>query len=305
MATVLLEDQHEVINEDESVSLVFGTADTGYLTTTYPVINGGDDRSGDVGRVREDGLSLGEDYKGGKTVSFEVSVLTDGEADPTLAGSDALATFEAVWRNQKFRNSSTAYAVLRSVVGGRTRRAYGRPRRYDEVVGNLTKKGVTPVVCDFLVPDGTWYDDLEDSQAFSITPPSTSGLVAPLVTPLTTTTISVNAVGMTVGGKLPTWPVITIHGPVINPMLRFNDDLTVGMNVTLAAGESITVDPRPWRRVVLRNDGANLAGSLTWETPPMRRMKLDPGVYDVSMSGVDATGTSWCSVTWRSAYPRW
>jgi hypothetical protein len=57
--------------------------------------------------------------------------------------------------------------------------------------------------------------------------------------------------------------------------------------------------------VVLRNDGANLAGSLTWETPPMRRMKLDPGVYDVSMSGVDATGTSWCSVTWRSAYPRW
>lgn len=306
MPTELLEHQHELTTEDEALSFVFGTGDTGYLTTAYPVISGSDGQNGDVARVREDGLSLGEDFTGGKTVAFEVSVLTDYEDNPTMAGSDALALFEAVWKSRALRDQPTKYAILRSMVGGRVRRAYGRPRRYDELAGNLTRKGVTPVVCDFMVPDSTWYDDEEQSTTVSMLASVSSGLIAPLITPLTTTAISTTSSGLTVGGKAPTWPVMTFNGPIENPVLRFNGDLTIGLNLTLGSGESVTVDPRPWRRVVYRvSDGANRAGSLNWDTPAMRHMVLPPGVYDAVLDGRDATGTATCEIRWRPAYPRW
>jgi hypothetical protein len=305
MPTALLEHQHEVTNEDASVSLVFGTTGTTYLTTTQPVISGSTGTTGDVGRVREDGMSLGEDYSSGKTAAFDLAVLTDDADNPTQAGSDALSDLERLWRTPGFRNGSGKYAILRSMVGGRTRRAYGRPRRYDEVAGNLTIKGVTPVLCDFFVPDGTWYDDDESTVTIPIIASIISGLVAPLVTPLTTTTAVITSQGGTIGGKLPTWPVITFHGPVTNPKVRFNGGLTVAINTVIASGQSVTVDTRPWQRTVLRDDGASLAGAFTWDTPPMRHMALDPGVYDITFTGQDLSGTAWCSVAWRGAYSRW
>ena len=99
-------------------------------------------------------------------MAFEISVLTDRDDDPLRAGSDALNEFESAWKNRELRNRATKYAILRSCVGGRVRRAYGRPRRYDEVAGNMTTRGNTPIVCDFIVPDATWYDDEETDRFF-------------------------------------------------------------------------------------------------------------------------------------------
>jgi hypothetical protein len=55
---------------------------------------------------------------------------------------------------------------------------------------------------------------------------------------------------------------------------------------------------------VVRSDGANLAGLLTWETPPLGQLLLEPGSYELVYRGTDATGTSHVIVSWREAFHR-
>lgn len=305
MPSELLEHQHELTTEDESLSLVFGTEATGYLTTTYPAIGNGDDTIGDTSRFREDGDAFGEDYLGGKTVTFEIVVLTDNEEDPHGAGAEALAEFEGIWKKRTLRDRSGKYAILRSMVGGKLRRAYGRPRRYEEQTGSLTRKGIANLVCDFKVQDGRWYDDALSVATISIAAASDGGIITPVVTPVTTIASTSETSAMTVGGKTETWPVVTFHGPVTNPRVNIGDAMTVALNDTLASGQSVTVDPRPWVRSVRRNDGASKGGKLTYDTPPLRRMLLEPGTYELTYEGIDLSGSSWASVEWRDAYSRW
>jgi hypothetical protein len=55
---------------------------------------------------------------------------------------------------------------------------------------------------------------------------------------------------------------------------------------------------------VRRSDGANLAGDLTWDTPPMGQILLAPGSYEVLYRGSDPTGSSFVTVSWREAFHR-
>lgn len=305
MPTALRDYQHELMTEDESISLLFGTDDTGYLTTTHPSIGAATGVLGDQNRFQEDGVAFGEDFEGPKTVTFEIGVLTDKDPSPHVAGADAMAVFEGVWRRRVFRKDSTAYAVLRSqMVPGRTRRAYGRPRKYSENTGRLTRKGYTPILATFQVSDGRWYDEAEQSVTTPIVPPPDGGFTTPLVTPLTTTAPTVTPAAMTVGGESATWPVVTFYGPVTDPSVDFGP-FKIGLRTTIAQGDSITVDTRPWARTVLRNDGAAMGGPLTWETPPLRLCALEPGDYALDYTGTDNTGTSYVEVKWRTAHPRW
>lgn len=304
MPTELRNNQHELLSPDGALSLLFGTEDTGYLTTTYPAIDAGDQAVGDVARVREDGVAFGEDYLSGKTWTFEVGVLTNRALNPERAGGDALGDLEGAWTDPRFRNRSSGYAILRSNVGGRLVRCYGRPRRYVETAGTLTNRGYTPVVMDFTVADGRWYSDDEQAATITLLPPTDGGLKAPLVAPLSTTGTGIGGDVMRVGGKKSTWPVVTFYGPVTNPQVTIGDQFVVGLRTSILTGMHVTVDPRPWVRSAVKSDGSNQGGALSAETPPMRRCLVPPGVHRLTYKGVDPSRTSWCSVTWRDAYPR-
>lgn len=306
MPSELRDHQHELMAEDESFSFVFGTEDTGYLTLTPPSYSTTGTREGDVERHREDSVALGEDYLSGKTSTYEVAVLQDRAPNPQRAGSDALGRIEQVWRSPRFRRSSAAYAVMRTCEGGRVTRAYGRPRRYEETTGAMTRRGITPVVCDFFSQDGRWYDDETSQVSASLVPPTDGGLTSPLVSPLTTTATSERQAVLEVAGTSETWPVVRFHAPsgCTAPKLQIGDDLVVGLTGTIPANSVITVDPRPWVRQATRQDGGNYAGRLSYETPPMRKMLVDPGRYTLRFSATDLTGTAWAEVEWRNAYPR-
>lgn len=305
MPTELRDNQHELLLPDGSLSLVFGTATTGFLATAYPAIESGDAQLGDVQRVREDGVSFGEDYLTGKTYTFEVAVLSDRAANPERAGSEALNVLEGVWRDERFRKHSWSYGMLRSRFDGFTTRCYGRPRRYAETTGRATRKGHTPVIADFAVADGRWYDDNERQAQATLHIPSEGGLIAPLVAPLTTTAESHAGSVLEVGGRLTTWPVVTFHAPngVHNPKARIGS-LVIGLRTTIPAGMSVTVDPRPWVRTVTRSDGANQAGKLTHDTPPLRECLIPRGRHSLQYSGHDNSASSTVEVTWRDAYAR-
>lgn len=304
MPTVLRDNQHELLLPDASVSVVFGTEETGFLATAYPTLEAGESTANDVQRVREDGVAFGEDYLAGKSFVFEIGVLAGrNAASPHSEVTDLTNTLEGVWTDERFRERSSYYGILRSKLAGRVTRCYGRPRRYAESAGRLAHKGMIPVVADFAIADGRFYDDTEQTAAATIALPPEGGFITPFEFPLTSTAESSGQTSLTIGGTKTTWPTVEFYGPVSKPRVTIGN-LVVGLRGDVPTGMKVTVDPRPWMRSVVRDDGANQAGQLSYETPRMRRMLLAPGVHPVTYEGTDATGTSWCQVRWRNARAR-
>lgn len=276
-------------------------------------IEADDSSPGDMARIREDGSVLGRDYRGSKTVSFEVGVLTDHQSNPHLAGGDALDMFGSTWEDPQWRSDPTRYAVLRShMVHGRVRRAYGRPRRYAESTDGLTKKGYSTLLADFLSADGTWYDDDPSTMSIGTLPAREGGLTTPLTTPLTTARNESRANSITVRGTKPTWITMRFEGPLTKPTVQIGNSIRVSVVGTgtgsgyIAAGETVLFDPRPWsRRIVREQDGANRAGHITWDTTPLRLCLLRPGTYPVTLTGTDYSGQGRVRLEWRNAWSRW
>jgi hypothetical protein len=315
MPSLLREHQHELCDVDGTNGIVFGTDETGYLTLTRPVITSGDYRVGDVERPQEDGVAFGRDYIGPKTYTFEMGVLTDranGLAYPAAQGGahranlDALNELEGRWRARKWRNSASFIAMLRSCEGGRTVRCYGRPRRWDEAAGALTQQGFTPVVAEFALVDHHWYDDIEQIAQIRGVIAKSGGVIAPIVAPITTTLASSpGSTVLNVEGPIPTWAVIEFNGPVSDPSITIDDDLTIGITGSIATGQKITIDPRPWSRSVLRDPGAvGVAGMVSAASPIMRNMRLQAGRHTATYNGRDQTGTSYARIRWRPARSR-
>lgn len=301
--------EHEILLEDSDVSLRFGPMSGTYVTTEYPSLDSSGDTTTDVNRLREDGVAFGEDFAGAQTVTFSLAVLTDkADGDPHTANGEALDEIESVWRDRRFRSRSAAYAVLRShTVPGRTRRAYGRPRRFSDAQSRGSHRGISTVLCDFTVGDATWYDDAEQSASVRVPVYTGSlGFTSPLKTPITTLKPVDAWSGVSVGGKKETWLVVRFDGPCTNPVATIGDDIKVAFTGSIAAGDSVTYDPRPWKRSVLRaSDGASLAGKLTYDSTPLRMASVRPGDYDLGYSATDPTGTSVVTVSWRNAWTRW
>ncbi|NGO67887.1 hypothetical protein [Streptomyces boncukensis] len=285
----------------------FGTlADGAYLIEPYEIARG-DTEAGDAAMPRGDGIRLGQDWRAASTITLEVGV--DAVDDASTAAGRHNATLERVshmaqaWDAEAVRRRWATPAVLRTVQGGRARRFYGRPRKFDPVASKLTRQGYTPVLATFVCIDGVAYDDTEQTLRVDIAPPPHQGLVGPLTTPLSMTGpgSSLIAGEAVIGGTRPTWPVITIYGPVRKPGVRVVDRWEAHLNLTLKAGEAVTIDPRPWARTVLR-DGASVAGLLYRSSPRLDEMRLPPGRRDCVLTGTDPTSTSYMTIAWRDAY---
>lgn len=280
MPTALLDFQHELLADGSAGGLVFGRAGTTYVTLEPPQIVPGDGRYGDTDDDREDGTAFGEDYLSGKTVAFEIGVDTTDTANPHADNADALEDLEDAWYDPAMR-SNGAIAVLRSrAVPGRTRRAYGRPRRFADTTSRLTHRGYSTVVADFQTRDGKWYDD--EPQSITMT----SGFLVQSVV---------------IGGRVSTWPVMTFRGPLTNPLVRVGD-YVMSIAADIPTGMTVVYDPRPWKRTVLRSDGANYAGKVTPGSPPMKSLRLRPGV---ARMGLLSAGGGSLDIEWRPAYSRW
>jgi rRNA processing protein Gar1 len=317
MPAPLRENQYELLPVDfAGEGLVFGTEETGYLTITRPLHSGGESVTGDTSRPGEDGIMFARDYYGGKTVSFELGVLTDvnnrGLDSPPASASEAhranldyLDALEGWWKDPQWRATANSMAMLRAKeASGEVYRAYGRPRRYDEAVGSLTRHGYTPVACDFQLIDTRWYSDTEYSASISLMVPPDGGLIAPLIAPLTTLREVQNIVSIDVGGKIGTWMVVEIVGPVQRPSVTIGD-ATYTLDLNIEAGDKVVIDPRPWARTVLRSsDGASVSGALTRESPLMSRMLVTPGHHTIQFRGLDSTGTARANLRWRIARSR-
>lgn len=289
-------------------SFTFGTIRSGYyLLEPYEIVYGDTD-AGDTPLPRADGIRFGQDFKAAATITFEVGVdaVDDALTQPGRHGANLgrLSAMGQAWDGEAVRLRFATPAVLSTVQAGRARRFYGRPRKWAPAASQLTRQGYTPVICTFACVDDTAYDEREQNVRVNLNPPPHTGLVGPLTTPLTMTGEGSSKVNgdLIIGGTKSTWPYITIYGPLTQPAVEVVGRWKLGLDLTLAAGERVTIDPRPWVRTVLRNGNASVAGLLTRGSPRLEDLRLPPGRQDLVLRGTDATGSAYMTVAWRDSY---
>ncbi|SCL32993.1 hypothetical protein GA0070616_4608 [Micromonospora nigra] len=280
------------------VSLTWGPADLPVVNMVAPDLGDVETRADDADRPREDGRAFGSDFRGGRSITFELGVFGADEAD----ARSTLADLARAWRGDAVRRSPGAVAELAMRHAGRERVVFGRPRRFASSEAEISE-GVALVGCDFAAVDDVFYGPAEDSRTIGLAPPLGGGLTGALAAPLTTTGTSDRSAVLDIGGELDAWPVLTIQGPVTNPVVEVLGLWRLELRTTLAYDRSVTVDPRPWSRSVLLNGGGSLAGALSRTSPRLAAMGLPPGSHEVAYRGTDETGTSSVRFAWRESYP--
>lgn len=274
----------------------FGDDPFGPLLVTKFDPGAADLRTNDVDRPHGDGVIPGRDYLGASTWTFEISTNGSSAAD-ALAADAALAR---VWSLGRALAPGQTMP-LRYELGGRWRTVHGRPRRYAGVnEGVLTRQGAGRITCDFLVTDPARYADAAQKITLTIVPPSSGGLRAPLIGPLTTTRSAAPRAGLfTVGGDAPAPVTVTFHGPIRDPWIQLSGGWLLKLSGSIAYDQAVTVDPRAG--TVTRQDGAPVPGMLSPRSR-MADLRLPPGPAEVTFGGVDATGTATVDLTWSDAY---
>lgn len=255
-----------------------------------------DSENNDVGNPEEDGLRMGSEYRRGRLITFKMNVLTQGSA------LDALDSLEDAWGGDEYRFDSESYTTLRMKRGGRTRRMYGRPRRFSATTKRSTS-GWVPVTADFQCIHHHYYDDLPKEVTVGLVPPTTGGFTVPFTVPFGVTGTSGSRTGtLTVAGKKPSWPIYTIHGPITYPIIEMVGIGKIPMPISLSDTQFVVIDTRPWVRRVTRNDGVNMAGAIDVFASALKDMYIPPGIWNFLLRGIDPTGTAFLVIDWLDTH---
>lgn len=276
-------------------SYTFGTSASPAWNRTTPDLGDVEVRVSDVERPRQDGRAFGVDYRGGRTISFDLGLRGP---TPTAAREEAQHLAQ-VWRADAVRSKPGAVAELRASYDGRERLIYGRPRRLATDFSDVAVNNFVAAQADFAAIDDLFYAPEEDSISFGIVPVLGGGLVAPLSSPLSTTLTSDRSQAFRVDTEMPVWPVVRIDGPVTNPVVNIGD-VVLEVRLDLLYDEWVEIDTRPWARSALRNGTANVSGSVRGTR--LSQASLTNGAHEVGMRGLDPTGTATVRVSWRPAF---
>lgn len=256
--------------------------------------------SNDTPLPRADGIRFGRDYRNNRVITFDIAINQSPHENGDLVLT-LLSQLETAWLANGVRGVPGAVSSLRLSRNGRTRRVFGRPRRF-ATTPERDHGGWVEVTADFTTVDPFYYSDSEFQHGISIVPTQGGGLLAPLVAPLSTLGVSYGPGDVTIGGTLPCWPVFVIRGPIVSPKITAVGEWSFTLAQTLLADEWIVVDTRPWSRGVRKNGLANIAGSLDNQAPRLPNMALKPGSHEIVLSGTDVTGTANVTVAWRDTY---
>ncbi len=256
--------------------------------------------NGDVALPGQDCTAFGSDYHSGRTLTFELFTAADARA--------AVQALEARWTTPQLRLEPRRVVPLRMrLPGGPPVLVYGRPRRFEVTAASLRRAGRIELLADFRCADSLFYDDSagERSVSLSLTAPDGAGITWPLHWPLAGAPAGAPAGERQdtaqVGGSAPAWPLIDFRGPVTQPQLTVQDTgLSLRLDATLAPGETVTVDTRPWARTALRQDGASLSGYLRGAA--LADLQLPVGSTLLHYGRTDLSGQSSCTVRWRDAH---
>lgn len=258
-------------------------------------------RSSDVEPPSEDGLWLGRDYYGGRTIRIDAAIRIISQPGSVL---DRLAALQDTADTPAVRGAGGTTMDLRLKLPGRPARTVrGRLRKLEPDLTQMIH-GFAPCDIEFQAADHLFYDD--DAVGTTSIPLgllSSGGLTFPLMFPFTIAG-DPRAVGrpgyLEVAGTAPAWPVLRVAGPCANPTItHVATGHTLTVQTTLAAGEWVEIDTRPGWRTVLRENGGS--------APLAPRSRIDefvlsPGLNEIQWTATDPTLTSTLAVTWWPTY---
>lgn len=256
-----------------------------------------DVRLGDRDTPHHDGGQFGLDYRDGRTISVDLWTDTTTAADARSAWS----ALRRVWSADTVRATSRAVVPLRlRMPGSDTVRVYGRPRRLTPATQRMRDAGLVDLVGTFQTADRLFYADAAHSITLTLVTTGGGGITWPVEWPITWAPGGTRQDSVINRGEAATWPVITIRGPVAQPSVELvGSGRRLRLDTTLAFDRSITIDTRPWRRTVLRDDGASFAGAVRGAA--LADFQVPVGQTFFAYRGTDMSGQSSCTITWRDA----
>ncbi|MFD8384245.1 hypothetical protein ACFV2X_37975 [Streptomyces sp. NPDC059679] len=257
-------------------------------------------RASDVEPPSEDGLWIGRDYYGGRTIRIDAAIRVVGQPGTVL---DRLAALQDTADTPAVRGAGGTTMDLRLKFPGRPPRTVrGRIRKLEPDLTQMIH-GYAPVDIEFQAQDHLFYADTTDTTSIPLGLLTSGGLTFPLAFPFTIAgdPLAVGRPGwLEVDGTAPAWPVLRVNGPCANPTItHVASGRTLTVQTTLAEGEWVEVDTRPGWRTVLRENGGS--------APLAPKSRIDefvlmPGLNEIQWTATDPTLTSTLAVTWWPTY---
>ena len=274
-----------------------GEEDRDFALTEVDV-NLGDVRTSDTPWPLRSGSRPGAEYLDAGSITM--TMVTPFGINDAPAADAAVGRFLSAWR-RGLREAPGTLTPLLVEAHGKSRIVYGRPGRVSPPIpgSHGLDQGIAEIVAEFRVLDPIVYAPDPTGVTLSVIPKSLGGIIAPIVTPVTTTmTSGVEYRILTVPGDAPAPLRATFHGPAKDPAVTI-DGVEVGIAGSLQYDEDVVVDGRD--RTVTFSDGRPASARLSRRSR-LDRISLDPGEHEISFTATDRTGTARVTVEATPAY---
>lgn len=249
-----------------------------------------DVRDADTLRAIADGAQQDDDYLGARTIELQLSV----RDTPEVGLGQALDVLGLQMGRLRGVLTQLAWWPRGS---GAARYVLGKPRRLAYDAEGWRRDGLQrgvrlQVVCG----DPRWYALAQQTAEVGL-PTITGGREYPRTYPLAYGGGGTGLVTATNAGNAESYPVTTINGPILAPIIR---NTTTGQQIalssSLAEGQFLVLDHQA--RTVLLGGTASRYGELLG-TPQW--WPLVPGPNALTLNAAQGNG-AFAAVTWRSAY---
>jgi phage-related protein len=141
--------------------------------------------------------------------------------------------------------------------------------------------------------DPYWYDTAATSTTYTVETPEPFFPIFPLKLN-SDTVLGTQTVDNT--GDVEAFPVWTVHGPCTSITLaNSTTGQTIDLPITLTSTQVVTIDTRPFRKTVRRDDGTNLYGSLSTSSA---LWVLPTGLSTITVELPGATVDSYVTLTY-------
>ena len=244
----------------------------------------------DSDRGYQDGMFSGRDFFGGRTITMTLQIMSGN-------GLSAQANYNLLQAALQPQQTGTTPLQFQLSASDNFQYVNARVRKGMATIDPDYTYGKIKAQYEFYCPDPRYYDYTTQIATMTYTAPL--GRTYPRVYPLTYGGGSqTQTAAITNNGQTATYPIITIYGPVTNPVVGSTTaNAALSFNYTMAQSDVIVIDLQ-YKTILLNGNPARnlLLGSSQW-------FAATPGANYFYFTGTGTTyGVTNATVQWNNAY---
>lgn len=244
----------------------------------------------DSDRGYQDGMFSGRDFFAGRTITLTLQIMSGN-------GLSAQANFNLLQAALQPQQTGTTVLQFQLSIGDNFQYVNARVRKGISTVDPDYTYGKIKAQYEFFCPDPRYYD--YTTQTASMTPTQPLGRTYDRTYNLTFGGGSQTQTATVVNnGTTTTYPIITIYGPVTNPVVgSLTSSQALSFNYTMIQSDTISIDLQ-YKTILLNGNPARnlLLGSSQW-------FAAAPGTSLFYFTGTGTTiGQTNATVQWNNAY---